>query len=162
MTIPTTAQFNIGQVLIEVGLSQSNISASNASLRDLADDTSGDYAASAWRGKSAAPPLTVAMSDNAQFFNSSGTKTMFMTAIPSGGTPPYSFLFSESGQLNLQSQTGDTCVLSYSVPSSGSDFVTSTVTVTVTDSRAKTATTNALATLSYNISGGGGPDPIPE
>lgn len=150
MTIPSTGSFKASDLNIELGRSSgAQLKASDTTLRQLAGDTSGQYEASDFRGKSY---FTLTTPDTSKFFTSpeAGFYYFNVTSTVTGGATPISYQYSVSGVFQVSSQSGNTVTLRVYCPM-GEGIFNGTLTVTATDSNNNQLVDTGSVTVDYIV-----------
>jgi hypothetical protein len=152
MAIPTSGAFSASDINIELGKSSgTSFSASASDVRNLAGDTSGEYSASAFRGKSS---FSINLDDSSfsAFYQSPTWHYMTVTLDVNGGVAPLSYDWDVGAPFSYFSKSGNNMTFRYYVSASG--YQQAVLSCTVTDSAGSSLSTSANTNLNHTMDGG--------
>ena len=153
MAIPSSGSFKASDLNTELGRSSSaQLKASDTALRQLAEDTSGQYEASDFRGKSY---FTFSVPNTSKFATQPDPGYYYFSVVcpVTGGASPVSYNYSLSnGNITIQGQSNNTVTLRVYL-TNGTGSRTATLTATATDSNGEQITDTGSVTVNYEVGG---------
>tara|TARA_Y100001938_G_C8038082_1_gene404555 strand:- start:810 stop:1274 length:465 start_codon:yes stop_codon:yes gene_type:complete len=153
MTIPSSGSFKASDLNLELNRpSSAQLKASDTALRELAGDTSGQYEASDFRGKSY---FTFSVPNTSKFVNQPDPGYYYLSVVcpVTGGASPISYSYSLSnGTITIQGQNGNTVTLRAYL-TNGTGTRTATLTATATDANGEQITDSGSVSISYEVGG---------
>lgn len=150
MTIPSSGSFKASDLNLELNRSSSaQLKASDTTLRELAGDTSGQYEASDFRGKSYFT-FSVPNTSRNVFLPEPGYYQFSVSCDVTGGASPISYSFSTTGVAEILSSSCHVVSLRVFL-GYGSGTRTDTLTATATDNNGNQITDSGSITINYDV-----------